>query len=72
MTREQIAATINAVRKERGLTIRQVAEKSGRDTRAVQAVIHGKYSYGIDTLLDVAKVLGVELDLRLDDIAHLC
>jgi len=63
MTKEEIALAIDAARKARKITYRQLAEDSGRDLRAVQAVCKGKYSYGIDTLLDVAKAVGVEIKL---------
>ena len=64
MSKKKIGEAIAAARKEQGISIRELAAKSGRDTRAVQAVIGGKYSYGIDTLTDIAAALGLKVELR--------
>ena len=61
MTRNEIAQAVEQARQAKGITYRQLAEISGRDLRAVQAVCKGKYSYGIDTLIDVAKAVEIEV-----------
>lgn len=63
MTRQDIAAKANEARIAQGITYRQLASLSGRDTRAVQAVLKGNYSYGIDTLLDVIRALKLDISL---------
>lgn len=63
MTRQDIAAKANEARIAQGITYRQLASLSGRDTRAVQAVLKGNYSYGIDTLLDIVKALNLDISL---------
>ena len=62
MTREEIAKAVEMARERQGLSYRQLAKKSGRDLRAVQSVCKGWYNYGIDTLLDIARA--VELEVR--------
>lgn len=64
MNKDAIAAAIESARQSKKISYRQLAELSGRDTRAVQAVCKGKYSYGIDTLLDIVKALGLEIILK--------
>lgn len=61
MTRTEISQAIEQARQKQGITYRRLAELSGRDLRAVQAVCKGKYSYGIDTLLDIAQAVKVEI-----------
>lgn len=63
MTRQEIAQAANEARIAQGITYRQLASLSGRDTRAVQAVLKGNYSYGIDTLLDVIRALKLDISL---------
>ena len=63
MTRQDIAQAANEARIAQGITYRQLASMSGRDTRAVQAVLKGNYSYGIDTLLDIVKALNLDISL---------
>ena len=58
MTRTEISQAIEQARQEQGLTYRKLAELSNRDLRAVQGVCKGKYSYGIDTLIDIATAVG--------------
>lgn len=64
MTRQDIAQAANEARVAQGITYRQLASMSGRDTRAVQAVLKGNYSYSIDTLLDIVKALNLDVELK--------
>lgn len=61
MTREDIAKAVEMARERQGLSYRQLAKKSGRDLRAVQSVCKGWYNYGIDTLLDIAHAVNLEV-----------
>lgn len=62
MTRQELSNAVEQARQVKGMTYRQLAKKSGRDLRAVQSVCKGWYNYGIDTLLDIARA--VELEVR--------
>ena len=61
MTRQEISQAIEQARQAKGITYRKLAELSGRDLRAVQAVCKGKYNFGIDTLIDIATAVGIVL-----------
>lgn len=61
MTREELGKALSTLRKEQGITIREMAKFCATSTRAVQAVEKGWYNVGIDTYLAIAHQLGVEL-----------
>ena len=62
-TRMRIGEKITALRKERGLSIRQLAEKSGVNISAISAIENGKASTGIDVLQKLASALGADLSI---------
>lgn len=64
MTREELGKALAQLRKEQGITIREMAERCVTSTRAVQAVEKGWYNVGIDTYLALAKELGAEMQIK--------
>ena len=61
MTRKEISNAIEQARQDKGITFRKLAEISGRDLRAVQAVCKSKYNFGVDVLIDIAHAVGKEV-----------
>lgn len=61
MTRQEISQAIEQARQAKGITYRKLAELSGRDLRAVQAVCKSKYNFGVDVLIDIATAVGKEV-----------
>lgn len=61
MTKIELGERIAAARKAQRITIRQMAELAKANTRTIQAVEKGKYNVGIDTYLNLAEALGLQL-----------
>lgn len=64
MTREELGKALAQLRKEQGITIREMAEITSLSTRAVQAVEKGWYNVGIDAYITIAKALGAKLQIK--------
>ncbi|MCC0022868.1 MAG: helix-turn-helix transcriptional regulator [Hyphomicrobiaceae bacterium] len=59
--KEQIGIRIKALRKDRGLTQAQLAERTDRSLDTISAIERGVNYPGIDTALAIAGVFGVSL-----------
>lgn len=61
--RERIGALIASLRKEKGLTQEDLAEKCGMQKQHISRVEHGKYSVGIEILAKISNALGRKIDI---------
>lgn len=59
--RESIGKQIAAIRKKKGLSLRQLAELTGLNHSNIGKIELGKYSVGVDTLVKICDALGCEL-----------
>jgi transcriptional regulator with XRE-family HTH domain len=61
--RERIGKRIAELRKAKGLTQAQLAEKTGFSQSNIGRIETGKYSVGIDVLAKIAEALGATVEL---------
>lgn len=61
--RKKIGLKIALLRKNAGLTQRELAEKSGLTQNTIYKVETGKFSVGIDTLCKITDALGYTVDI---------
>lgn len=62
--REEIGRRIAAIRQERGLSLRELAELTGLDHSNIWKIEHGRYNVGIDILGRICDALGCRIELR--------
>lgn len=71
MKTENIQTTISArileLRKQKGFTQRELAERCGVSRRTIQAIEAGKINPRIDILNAIAEALGQSIDIREKD-----
>ena len=60
--RQRIGQRIAELRKERGLTQTQLAERCGLQQAHIARIEAGRYSVGLDTLAQIADALGMVID----------
>ena len=60
--RLRIGQRIAELRKERGLTQTQLAERCGLQQAHIARIEAGRYSVGLDTLAQIADALGMVID----------
>jgi len=58
---------IRAVRERKGVTLKQVADKAGVSESLISQIERNRVSPSIDTLLNIANVLGIDLDYLFSD-----
>lgn len=63
MIREEIGSKIAQLRKEAGLSQRDLADKAGLTQNTIYKIENGKFSVGIDVLDRVAKALNRKIDI---------
>lgn len=61
--RKRIGQRIAAVRKEKGLTQAELAERSGYAQSHIARIEAGRYSVGFDTMEEIAEAMGKKVDL---------
>ena len=61
--RERIGARIAELRKAKGLTQMQLAEKTGFSQSNIGRIETGRYSVGLDVLAKIAEALGATVEL---------
>jgi len=61
--RERIGQLLAAIRKEKGLTQKDIAELTGIKKNHISRMEHGKYSVGVEILAKVCKAMGCKLDI---------
>lgn len=60
--RLRIGQRIAELRKERGLTQTQLAERCGLQQAHIARIEAGKHSVGLDTLAQIADAMGMQVD----------
>ena len=60
--RLRIGQRIAELRKERGMTQTQLAERCGLQQAHIARIEAGKHSVGLDTLAQIADALGMQVD----------
>jgi transcriptional regulator with XRE-family HTH domain len=63
LNRLRIGQAIAAIRKEKGLSVRQLAELSGVTFQNINKIELGKYSVGIDVLTKITDALDCEVTI---------
>ena len=63
MTQQEIGEAIANKRKEKGISIRKMAELAKTSPRAVQAVEKGWYNVGFTTYFVMAEILGLKITI---------
>ena len=64
MKKQSIISQLRALRKQRGMTQRELAEKIGQTQQRIAEIESGEFSPSLDTLKPILKVLDAELVLR--------
>lgn len=62
--RLRIGSQVAAIRKEKGLTIRELAEDCGVTAQNITKIEHGKYNVSIDILGKICEALGYHVDIK--------
>ena len=62
--RERIGQRIAQLRKEKGLSLRQLSEQCGVTFQNINKIESGRYNVGIDILGRIADALGVEIKIE--------
>ena len=62
--RERIGKRIAELRKAKGLTQAQLAEKTGFSQSNIGRIETGRYSVGIDVLAKIAEALGAKVEIK--------
>lgn len=65
LNRLRIGQAIATIRKEKGLSVRQLAELSGVTFQNINKIELGKYSVGIDVLTKIADALNCEVTITI-------
>jgi transcriptional regulator with XRE-family HTH domain len=63
-TRVKIGQQLRALRQERGLSTRQLAEITGVIHSHIVRIESGRYNVGVDTVEKLANALGAKLTIR--------
>lgn len=63
MSRERIGKRIACLRREAGMSQRDLAEKTGYNPSNIARIETGKYSVGLDVLTRIASALGASVEL---------
>lgn len=61
--RQRIGKRIAVIRKERGYTVRQLAELANLRAATISNVENGKFSVGIDILAKICDALKVKIEI---------
>ena len=64
MKKQSIISQLRALRKQRGMTQKELAEKIGQTQQRVAEIESGEYSPSLETLKPILKALDAELVLR--------
>lgn len=62
--RIRIGGQVAAIRKEKGLSIRELAEACGVTAQNITKIEHGKYNVSIDILGKICEALGSEIRIQ--------
>ena len=64
--RLRIGGQVAAIRKENGLSIRELAEACGVTAQNITKIEHGKYNVSVDILGKICEALGCRIDIVSD------
>ena len=64
MKKQSIIAQLRALRKQRGMTQRELAEKIGQTQQRIAEIESGQYSPSLETLKPILKALNAELLIK--------
>lgn len=59
----RIGGQVAAIRKEKGLSIRELAEVCGVTAQNITKIEHGKYNVSVDILGKICEALGCRIDI---------
>ena len=62
--RERIGASIRRLRTEKGMSLRELAEKSGINHSNIVKIEGGRYNVSIDILSKICDALGSEIEIK--------
>lgn len=62
--RIRIGGQVATIRKEKGLSIRELAEACGVTAQNITKIEHGKYNVSVDILGKICDALGYHVDIR--------
>jgi transcriptional regulator with XRE-family HTH domain len=62
--RLRIGGQVAAIRKKKGLSIRELAEACGVTAQNITKIEHGKYNVSIDILGKICEALGYHVDIK--------
>lgn len=62
--KQSIIAQLRALRKQRGITQKELAEKIGQTQQRIAEIESGQYSPSLDTLKPILKALNAELLIK--------
>ncbi len=64
MKKQSIISQLRALRKQRGMTQKELADKIGQTQQRIAEIESGQFSPSLDTLKPILKALNAELVLR--------
>ena len=67
---KKFGATIQRIRKDKRLTLRQVAASCRLDNSKIAKIEDGKFNVSLSTIVDLSRGLGIEPSLLLADLTH--
>lgn len=62
--RMRIGGQVAAIRKKKGLSIRELAEACGVTAQNITKIEHGKYNVSVDILGKICEALGCRIDIE--------
>ena len=62
--RIRIGSQVATIRKEKGLSIRELAEDCGVTAQNITKIEHGKYNVSVDILGKICEALGYHVDIK--------
>jgi transcriptional regulator with XRE-family HTH domain len=63
LQRQRIGQRIAEIRKEKGLTQQDLADRTGIQRNHISRIEHGRYSVGFDTLQMIAEAMGGNVEI---------
>jgi transcriptional regulator with XRE-family HTH domain len=68
--KKKFGATIQALRKSKGLTLRQVAAACQLDNSKIAKIEDGKFNVSLSTIIELSRGLGVDASILLADLTE--
>ena len=61
-----VGQRLKELREEKGMTVKETAEKAGIKTSTLTAIEEGRYNSGIRQITDIAKAIGAHVEIVAD------